>query len=90
MAELSLRNSSARVIRNVLAFTQDADFQQRLIIDLRNRSDHLENAWTRFNTNHDALVQTAQEGNLNAELAQHNQLYDEIETAYTHSTFRAT
>lgn len=82
MAELSQRSTSARIIRNVLAYTQNAEFPTRLLIDLRNRGEHVETAWTRFNDNHNALVRHAHENSLNEELNEHNQLFDEIEEAY--------
>lgn len=78
MTELAQRNTSARSIRNVLAYTQKDDFQTQSILDLKSRGEHLVNAWKRFKTNHEVLVQNA----LDAELEEHNQLFDEIEEAY--------
>lgn len=82
MAELTQRDTNARSIRNARAYTEHADFPNKVIIDVRNRLNHLVVAWNRFNEGHTALVRAAQQNNLQAEVDEHNRVFDEIETAY--------
>lgn len=82
MAELTQRDTNARSIRNVLAYTEHVDFPNKVLIDVRNRLDHVAVAWNRFKDAHAALLQTAQANQLQAEIDAHNDMYDATENAY--------
>lgn len=82
MAELGGRQTQIRAIRNVLEYTQDEQFNQRLIVQVQGRLRHLDSAWTRFLENHEIIINRAVEDNLNDEVAQHEELYNEIENDY--------
>lgn len=82
MTEQSIRNTTARSIRAVLNWTDNPDFQRRLVIDVRNRHIHLESAWSAFLNSHHNLDQVALD-NQNADDIQSNQqLFDATEEAY--------
>lgn len=82
MTELSSRDTSARSIRNALAFATNEQFQRRLIIEIQTRLRHLGTAWDIFTTNHHTLEQRALDNDEQEAVQQHQQLFDEIEAAY--------
>lgn len=82
MAELSIRNTAARSIRTVSNYTLDDNFVARLNVEIIGRAQYLQTQWERFQENHHVLEQIALENNRDEEIAEHNQLFAEIEGLY--------
>lgn len=82
MPELTTRQTAARTIRNIRTFTQEERFANRLLIEIRTRLKHLENAWTKFITNHTIILNIAIENKKEDEIREHHELYDETEICY--------
>lgn len=76
------REFQERIIRNAHAFVQDAAFPRQLIINIRNRLGHLENAWDRFNETNVVLTQNAIAADDQQQAQQNRNLFDELETLF--------
>lgn len=79
---LARRQNVERIIRNAHSFANNEAFQRQLIIMVRNRLLHLDNAWQIFNDVNIALTQQITERNDQAEIDQLNTHFDEIEELF--------
>lgn len=81
MSDFARREVQVRIIRNAHTTTTDENFPRQLMIQVRNRLLHLDEAWQNFNQFHVALLDRDAAENPQL-LTEHNQLFDEVQRLF--------
>lgn len=79
MAELAIRNQSARSVRNIIDYIEDDNFQNRNLEQLRIRLLYLEEQWALFANNNNHLIANPEDID---DIAIHQNVFNELEPLY--------